>query len=457
MRAPEVGLPDVSLATGLADGEVVGLVGWAARVHRMVEVEAALAHAQADVGLLPPEVADAVVAACDPSRLDLDALAAASATAASPVIPLLRALTEGAAPAVGSWLHHGATSQDVLDTATVLQVRDALEVLEAHLHGAATRCATLAAAHADTVLPGRTLGQQAVPVTFGLVAARWLGALQRRLEQLRWVRRRVLVVQLGGAAGTGAVWGSETSRLVTAFAGRLGLDAPVLPWHAERDRVAELAGALAAASSTIGGVASQLVLRAQTELGEVREHPGPGPGSSAMPHKANPVHATAARAAARVARGEAWTLVEAAAEHEFERAAGAWQAEWVALPSLLAHTAGAARRLVLALDAVDVDASRSRANLDVGHHVSASEALVTHLAPHLGRGPAGDLAGELARTAAAGDRSLVDLAAADPRVTEHLGDEVRDLLSPERVVALVSGAIDRALADWQAAQPPPGP
>jgi 3-carboxy-cis,cis-muconate cycloisomerase len=443
----ETGWSDGLLEAGFGDPTVAAAVGWPARVARMVEVEAALARAQADVGLIEPDAADAVAAACDVSRLDLAALAGETSRAASPVIPLVRALTNLADAPAAAWLHHGATSQDIVDTAGVLQTRDALDVLDRHLAAAADRCAALADEHRASVLPGRTLGQQAVPITFGLVAARWYGALRRRREQLAWVRPRVLVVQLGGAAGTGAVWEDRGPALVDALAERLGLVAPPLPWHAERDRVAELAGALAAVAGMVESIANQLVLHAQSEVAELHETPGGGSGSTAMPHKRNPTEATAARAAARLARGEATTLLDASAGHEFERAAGPWQAEWVSLPSLLTRVAGAAGRLADALVRVEVDTGRMQANLLASGGLTASEALATALAPAMGRPAARALTAELAARAVTEDRPLSAVAATDDRVLAHLDREaVATALDPDRVVALASVLIDRALA-----------
>jgi len=438
---------DGLLEAGLGDVEVAEVVGWPARVARMVEVERALARALDLAGLLPPGAADAVVAACDAVALDLPVLAARAARAPTPVIPLIRALTEQADDLAAAWLHHGATSQDVVDTATVLQVREALDLLDERLLRAASAAAVLAERHRDDVMAGRTLGQQAVPVTFGLLAARWLGALDRRRQQLAEVRPRLLTVQLGGAAGTRAVWGTRADAVTAAFADLLGLAVPDLPWHAERDRVADLAGALAATVGVVGTVATDLVLLAQDEIAEVREGPGDGPGSSAMPHKRNPVHATAARAAARLAQGECQVLLDATGGHELERAAGAWQAEWVALPSALVRTAGAVTRLASGLANLEVDPDRMRHNLDAQHGLTATEALASVLTPALGRPRAQALAGAVAALAVTQGRPLHDVAADEPRVREIVdADRLVAALDPTAVVAWARPLVDRALA-----------
>jgi len=444
---PEHGWSDGLLEAGFGDPEVAAAVGWRARVARMVEVEAALARALAACRLIPPDAAAAVVAACDVGRLDLVALAERAATSATPVIPLVKALTSGADPAAAAWLHHGATSQDVVDTATVLQLRDAMDLLDTRIAAAAAACATLAERHRDVVMAGRTLGQQAVPVTFGLKAARWLGALDRRREQLDWLRPRLLLVQLGGSAGTAAVYGDDADAVASALADDLGLGVADLPWHAERDRLAELAGALDAIAGVAASIATDLVLLAQSEVAEVAEAVGDAPASSAMPHKRNPVDAVAARAAARLARGECHVLLAAAADHELERAAGAWQAEWVALPSALVRTAGAVGRLGRALAGLEVDTERMRANLEREGGLTASEALAAALTPAVGRPTAQSVAGEIAARAAASGTSLREAAASDERVTGVLdADALAAALDPSAVVPRASRLVARALA-----------
>jgi 3-carboxy-cis,cis-muconate cycloisomerase len=371
------------------------LVGWPARVQRMVEVEAALGRALARSGLIPTVAAAAAIErACDPTRIDLADLADQTAASPTPVIPLVRALTDGADELAAARLHHGASSQDIIDTAVVLQLRDALDHLEDLLLRVSDLCAALADEHRDTVMAGRTLGQQAVPIAFVLKAARWLGALDRHVERLRSLRPRLLSVQLGGAAGTAAVYGQQSSTVVASLAEELDLTVPDLPWHAERDRIAELAGTLSGVAGTVGAVAGDLVLVAQTEIGEVRERAGTGPSSSAMPHKRNPTHAVASR----LALGELIVLTHATADHEHERAAGAWQTEWVALPSALTRTAGALLRLHAALDGLEVDGDRGQENLKQARGPTSAEALATALSP----GP------RTARRTAAGRRARRD-------------------------------------------------
>jgi len=326
----------------LARGRVAVAVGDDAWLRAMLAAEAALARAQG----LPADVADAIAAA----RLDPRKLGERAAASGNPVVPLVAALREQVGPEV----HRGATSQDVLDTAAMLVVRDALAPLREDLAAAADAAAALAGEHRATPIAGRTLMQQARPTTFGLKAAGWAAGIdtaERRLAAFR------PAAQLGGPAGTLDGLGPD---VLERYAAELGLEAPVLPWHTERTRIAELAAALGTASGAVAKAAGDVVLLAQTEVGEVAEA-APG-GSSSMPHKRNPVAAISARACARQAPGSVATLL-AAMEQEHERAAGAWHAEWAPLRALLVSTGSAAAWLRRSLEGLEVDAERMRANL----------------------------------------------------------------------------------------------
>lgn len=446
----EADATDRMTAAGLGDAEMRRRMGWPRHVEAMLDVERALAGAVADVGLVDASAALAVERACDPSRLDLAALTVAAAQAASPVIPLVAAIGASLDDAAGRALHRGATSQDVVDTATTLQVREALDRLEDLLLAAADRCARLASDHAGTVMAGRTLGQQAVPITFGLLCARWLAALDRRVVVLRRWRADHLTVQLGGASGTAGALGDDGLAVARAVADRLGLGVPTLPLHGERDHIADLAGALGATAGVVGKVAGDLVQLAGTEVAEVGFGDG-GPTSSAMPHKRNPVDAVAAAAAARLAVTEAGGLAAATADHRLERAAGAWQAEWVALPSALERTAGALRRLTRALELARPDEARMRRNLDLGLGLVASEALAGALGDGLGRGAAARLVADLAAEASGSGRTLAEVAAEHADVRRVLGDDgLRSALDPASTLRTVPELIARALADHAA-------
>jgi 3-carboxy-cis,cis-muconate cycloisomerase len=447
MPVRDLGWSDGLFESGFGHEPVARAVGWPARVARMVEVEAALARALGRVGLAPPDAVASILQACDIERLDLGALAHEASRSATPVIPLVRALSELASDEGAAHLHQGATSQDIVDTAVMLQVREALVLIEEDLFGLAERLAELADRHRHDVVAGRTLGQQAAPVSFGLQAARWLGATDRHLERVRALRSTTLAVQFGGVVGTLAAYGELGLHVVTAVANELALAEPDLPWHAERDRIVEIAGGLMGVATTAGTIATDLVLGAQTEVGELQPTTGTGPTSSALPHKRNPVDAVAARAASHLAVGELQTLLSVTAGHEQERASGAWQAEWVALPSALVRTAGALRRLRAAVDGMHLDAGRARRNLDEHYGLTGTEALATALSFHLGRPEAQRVAGRVAAAAASSGVALREAAVGDREVADVLsGDDLAEALDPLGASGTIDALVDRALA-----------
>jgi 3-carboxy-cis,cis-muconate cycloisomerase len=336
----------------LERGPVRAAVSDQAWLAAMLETEAALARALADTGIIEEPAALAVEQAARATDFDVAELGAAAAAAGNPVVPLARRLRDVAPEA-----HRGATSQDILDTALMLLVREALELVAADLTGAADAAARLAREHRETLMAGRTLLQQAEPTTFGLKAAGWMTALDAAVVALVAYEPRV---QLGGAAGTLAAYGDRGADVVEAFARRLDLAVPILPWHTDRTPIGALAGALGVAAGAAAKAATDVVLLAQNEVAEVSE--AVGGGSSAMPHKQNPIAAISARACAHRAPGLVATLL-AAMPHEHERAAGAWHAEWLPLRDLLTTTGSAASWLRTSLEGLRVDANRMRANM----------------------------------------------------------------------------------------------
>jgi 3-carboxy-cis,cis-muconate cycloisomerase len=347
----------------LARGPVRVAVADRAWLIALLDAEAALARAQAQLDLIPRAAGAAIEAACTPDGYEVAALAAGAAGAGNPVLPLVRALRAAVGEPAAGYVHFGATSQDILDTAAMLVAHRALGALLGELAGAAAGAAALAREHRDTVMAGRTLLQQAMPVTFGLKAAGWLVALTEVAGRLAAIRGDRLAVQLGGATGTLAGSGGSGTALVDRYAAELGLAAPVLPWHTDRTRIAELAGGLAAAAGVTGKIARDLTLLAQSEVGEVAEDPTGQTGqSSAMPHKRNPIAAVSALGCAIQAPGLASTLY-AAMVHEHERAAGAWHAEWRPLRELLTCTGSAATWLRASLAGLTVDRDAMAANL----------------------------------------------------------------------------------------------
>jgi 3-carboxy-cis,cis-muconate cycloisomerase len=342
----------------LARGAAASAVSDRAWLDAMLAFEAALAGACGAAGVIPASAASAIEATCRSLAPEPEAIGRDAAAHASPVVPLVAAIRAAAPADVREFVHRGATSQDALDTAAMLVARDALAFVRSDVDGAADAAAGLAREHRDTPMVGRTLLQQAVPVTFGLTAAGWLAGLDAASAGLRRWRP---AAQLGGAAGTLAGLGDAGPTVVAGLAARLGLDAPVLPWHTERGRITSLAGALGVTAGACGKIARDVTLLAQSEVGEVGEA-SPG-GSSAMAHKHNPVAAVSALACAAQAPGLVATLL-AAAVQEHQRAAGAWQAEWQPLRTLLVSTGSAAAWLRACLDGLVVHADVMRTTLD---------------------------------------------------------------------------------------------
>ncbi|MEA2422307.1 MAG: 3-carboxy-cis,cis-muconate cycloisomerase [Thermoleophilaceae bacterium] len=400
----------------------------------MLDAEAALARAQARAGVIPEDAAAAIADACRAERFDVEAIAQAARAAGNPV-PALVAAVEGDA---ARWFHWGATSQDILDTAAMLVARHALELIAAELDGVADACAGLAEAHRETIMPARTLMQQALPTTFGLKAACWLDAVLDARDELRRAR---LSAQLGGAAGTLASMGDAGPAVLREFARELGLEEPAVPWHASRARVAALGAGLAIAAGSLAKIALDVLLLAQTEVGEVASGTG---GSSAMPHKRNPVEAIRARACARQVGAAAALLVGSVGEHEGERAAGAWHAEWAPLSDALALTGGAAAAVREMLEGLEVLTDRMASNVAT---VSMAEHVVLLLAERVGRPEAKLLVEAAAKRAAEGGRTFREELLEDPLLE---ADEVDRALDPAGYLGSANLFVDRALARHRA-------
>jgi 3-carboxy-cis,cis-muconate cycloisomerase len=441
-----------------ARGDAARAVGDEAWIAGMLAFEAALARASADAGLASAEAAERVAAAAAALRPDPDALGRAAAEGAgNPVPALVRALTaatDDGTPAgaeAAGIVHRGATSQDALDTAAMLVARDALDALLVDLAGAADACARLAREHRDLPVAGRTLLQQAVPTTFGLKAAGWLAGLDDATRALRRVRDDGLAVQLGGASGTLASLGEDGVAVAAGVAGHLGLAEPDLPWHAGRTRIAALAGALGVVGVAIAKPAGDVVLLAQTEVGEVRE--ATGGGSSTMPHKQNPVAAvTAVACAARVPQLVAALLTAGAQEHE--RAAGRWHAEWETLSDLLRVAGSGAAWLRASLEGLVVDAGRAAENLGRTGGAVLAEAVVAALAGDLGRLAAHDLVTRIAADAARTGTGLREALLARPEVADRLGAEgIEAALDPAGYAGSAGAFVDRALVAHERVRP----
>ncbi|MGY1431948.1 MULTISPECIES: 3-carboxy-cis,cis-muconate cycloisomerase [unclassified Streptomyces] len=436
--APDAGL----LAPGWAGSPAADATDDRALVRALLDAEAALTRAQAGLGLAPEEAARAVTEAADPARFDASSLAERARGGGNPVIPLVADLTQAVGEEHGPYVHRGATSQDILDSALMLVAARALEPLLVDLGRTERALARLAAEHRDTAMPGRTLTQHAVPTTFGLKAAGWRALVLDARDRTAAVRS-ALPAQLGGAAGTLAAFGAygapDPLALPAAYARELGLCAPLLPWHTLRTPVADLAGCLAFAAGALGKIAADVLTLSRTEIGELAE--GSGGGSSAMPHKANPVRSTLIAAAARRAPQLAATLYGSLAAED-ERPAGAWHAEWEPLRDLLRLTGGAARDAAELTEGLQVRPEAMREHLALTHGLIVSERLSAELAPVLGRARAKALLTELAGRTYTEDRSLAELLA---EVPELKGLDLTALTDPARYTGSAGALTDRAL------------
>jgi len=420
------------------------------RLQGMLDFEAALAAAEARIGVIPAAAAPAISAKCRAELFDPTALARPTARAGTPVIPLVKHLTALVAvdaPEAARFVHWGATSQDAMDTGLVLQLRDALVPIDSDLTRLADALAALAAAHKLTLLPGRTLLQHALPVTFGLKAAGWLDAIERHRTRLATLRPRLLVLQFGGAAGTLAALGDRGLAVAAALAEELKLTLPDVPWHTERDRLAELATTCGMIVGTLGKIARDLSLLMQTDVGEAFEPAGEGRGgSSTMPHKRNPVTCAVVMAAATRAPGLAATLL-ASMVQEHERSLGGWHAEWTVLPELVVLTAGALSQMADTMANLEVDVDRMKANLDVTQGLIMAEAVTLALGAKLGRLAAHERVEAACRRALSERRHLRQVLAEDAVVTAQLGSLDFDrLFDPHNYVGAAAALVERVLA-----------
>lgn len=430
------------LAPGWTDSPAASATGDTAFLRALLDAEAALTRAQAAVGLAPAAAARAVTGAADTGRFDVRSLASRARSGGNPVIPLVADLTAAVGEEFGPYVHRGATSQDIMDTALMLVSVRALGPALADLARTERALARLALEHRDTVMPGRTLTQHAVPTTFGLKAAGWRSLVLDARDRLTAVRD-ALPAQLGGAAGTLAAFtafgASDPLEPAAAYARELGLAEPSLPWHTLRTPVADLAGALALTTGALGKIAADVLVLTRTEIAELSE--GSGGGSSAMPHKANPVRSTLIAAAARRAPHLAATLYGALAAED-ERPAGAWHAEWEPLRELLRLAGGAARDAAELTESLRVHPDTMRRHLDLTHGLIVSERLAAELTPVLGRARAKELLTGAAKRTYAEGRSLAELLAEEPELKDL---PLAELTDPARYRGAAAALTDRAL------------
>jgi 3-carboxy-cis,cis-muconate cycloisomerase len=438
------------LASMLSSAAMRAVCDDLAYLQYMLDFEAALARAEAFVDIVPSESAEVIAKACTSTTFDLGALAEAATRSGNLAIPLVKALTSEVAKAdkeAARYVHWGATSQDVIDTATMLTLRAGIDALLTDIDRAIAGFARLAAQHRNTAVVARTWLQHALPMPFGLKLAEYAAALHRSRGRLSHLKRHTLALQFGGAAGTLAALGDQGWKVAEKLSGILQLPLPEAPWHSHRDRIAEAASVLAIIAGTCGKIARDVQLMMQTDVAEAFEPAGEGRGgSSTMPHKRNPVAAASALAAATMAPNLAATIF-AAQVGDHERSAGPWHAEWPTLPSLLLVTSGALAAIVDIAEGLEVDAARMRTNLDATGGLIMAEAVAFALAEKVGKQEAHHLVEAASKKAVAEKKDLRAVLERDPAVTAHLGPErIAQLFEPMAYQGVSQALIDRLLA-----------
>lgn len=423
------------------------------RVQRMLDFEAGLARAEARAGIIPHNAVEPIVSKCQADIYDFDALSKALASAGNLAIPLIKQLTaliSNEDKEAAGYVHWGATSQDVIDTGLVLQLRDALKLIANDLVRLCDNVASLADKYRATPSVARTWMQHAVPTVLGLKFAGWLDALNRHLLRLRGLQDEALVLQFGGAAGNLAALGDKGLEIATYLADDLSLKLPELPWHAHRDRIADVATTLALCDGTLGKIGRDLSLLCQTEVAEVFEPAGEGRGgSSTMPQKRNPVTAAVALAAAMRVPGLTSVMLSAMVQ-EHERGLGGWHAEWETLPEIIRLTAGALHHVAEAIGGLDIDAEQIRRNLDKTPGLVFAEAVMITLAKPVGRSNAHELLEEASSQAIAQKKHLRDVLKEHPKVTSYVSpEEIDRLFEPLSYSGVADSLIDRALAAYR--------
>ncbi len=420
------------------------------RIQRMLDFEAALAEAEARLNVIPKSAAGPIRNCCEARRFDLPSIGQAAASAGNLAIPLIKELTNLVARSdqeAARYVHWGATSQDAIDTGLVLQLRDGCDAIEADLDRLCERLTELALEHRATPLPARTWMQQAVPTVFGLKVAGWLDALTRHRARLKAMRQRVLVLQFGGAAGTLASLGTDGMKVAQELAKELKLGLPALPWHSHRDRIAEVGTTLALLVGTLGKIARDISLQAQTEIAEVFEPSGDGRGgSSTMPHKRNPVGCAMILSAAVQVPALAAVLLSAMPQEQ-ERGLGGWHVEWQTLPELTRRCGGALHHMLQLMTGLEVDTIRMRQNLDVTQGLIFAEAVTMALATRIGKPAAHRIVEEASKQAVARKTSLRESLSANSEVTTYLNSaELDKLFDPLHYLGVANEFIDRAIA-----------
>jgi 3-carboxy-cis,cis-muconate cycloisomerase len=417
-----------------------------ALISRYAEVEVALAKAEARCGVIPAEAAEEIAKRTDVSALDFDLLRRETDIVGYPILPLVQQMVKQCGEA-GRYVHWGATTQDVMDTAVILQVRDGLKVIEEDIATLRGILADISRRYRDTPMAGRTHLQQALPVTFGYKTAIWLAMFDRHAERLEQLKPRVLVGQFAGAAGTLASLGDTGFEVQKALCEELGLGIPVSTWHVARDGLAEVINFFGLVTGSLGKIALDIMIMASTEFAELYEPFVKGRGaSSTMPQKRNPISSELMLAASKAVRQHAGLMLDAMVQ-DFERATGPWHAEWMAIPESFVLTAGALHQAKFALGGLVVDEKKMAENLEISRGLIVAEAVMMGLAPQIGRQEAHDVVYDACRLANEKHMTLADALSADPQVSGRIDRATIDrLTSPKNYLGLAPEMVDRVLA-----------
>jgi 3-carboxy-cis,cis-muconate cycloisomerase len=425
-----------------------------ALISRYVEVEVALAKAEARCGVIPAEAAEEIAARATIGTLDFDLLRHETDIVGYPILPLVHQLVKQCGEA-GRYVHWGATTQDIMDTAVILQVREGLRIVEEDIAALRGILADLSRRYRNTPMAGRTHLQQALPITFGYKTAIWLAMFDRHAERLEQLRPRVLVGEFAGAAGTLASLGDKGLEVQKALCEELGLGVPASTWHVARDGLAETINFLGLITGSLGKIALDIMIMASTEFAEVYEPFVEGRGaSSTMPQKRNPISSELMLAAAKGVRQHAGLMLDAMI-HDFERATGPWHAEWMAIPEAFVLTAGALHQAKFALGGLIVDEARMAQNLDMSKGLIVAEAVMMHLAPFMGRQQAHDIVYASCRIVNEQGGTLAEVLAQDPEISKHFDRATLDrLTSPANYLGLAPEMVDKVLQQSSAGSHP---
>jgi 3-carboxy-cis,cis-muconate cycloisomerase len=416
------------------------------RVQKYLDIEAALARAQGRLGIIPQNACDEIVKHCDGRLIDMAQLKAATERIGYPVLPVVQQLVKLCKDGLGEWCHWGATTQDITDTATVMQIGEALDILEKEIDAIADSLAALAQKYRDTPMAGRSNLQQAVPITFGYKMATLLAAFERHKQRLQELKPRLMVGEFGGAAGTLSSLGQDGLKVQAELMKELKLGQPAISWHTVRDCIAEAGCFLGLVTGTCGKIAFDVKLMMQTEVEEVYEpfHEGRG-SSSTMPQKRNPISSVYITAQTAMVRQLVAALLEAQIE-DHERSTGAWEIEWIALPEIFMLAAGALAQTRFLVGGLQVNEKKMRENLGITKGLIVSEAVMMGLGPMLGRNRAHDLVYDICRQVVKTGRPLVDLLAEDKEISKHIDRKgLEKLTDPANYLGVAGEMVDRVL------------